>query len=61
MSPASTGSASFIENRDLFEVPEQADPTDSTEGPTDQPPEIPDQADPTDPTDGPTDQPHQQE
>ena len=52
---------SFLENWDLFEVPEQADPTDPTEGPTDQPPEVPDQADPTDPTDGPTDQSPQQE
>ena len=45
----------------MFEVPEQADPTDPTEGPTDQPPEVPDQADRTDPTDGPTNQPPQQE
>ena len=45
----------------MFEVPEQADPTDPTEGPTDQPPEVPDQADPTNPTDGPTDKPPQQE
>ena len=45
----------------MFEVPEQADPTDPTEGPTDQPPEVPEQADPTDPTEGPTDQPPQQE
>ena len=41
----------------MFEVPEQADPTDPTEGPTDQPPEVPDQANPTDPTEGPTDKP----
>ena len=41
----------------MFEVPEQADPTDHTEGPTDQTPEVPEQADPTDPTEGPTDQP----
>ena len=59
ISPTSAGSASFIEN--LFEVPEQANPTDPTEGPTDQPPEVPDQADPTDPTDGPTNQSPQQE
>ena len=45
----------------MFEVPEQVDPTDPTEGPTDQPPEVPDQADPTNPTDGPTDQSPQQE
>ena len=45
----------------MFEVPEQADPTNPTEGPTDQPPEVPDQTDPTDCTDGPTDQRPQQE
>ena len=45
----------------MFEVPEQADPTDPTEGPTDQPPEVPDQSDPTNPTDSPTDQSPQQE
>ena len=58
---STTGSTSFIENWDLFEVPEQADPTDPTEGPTDQPPEVPEQANPTDPTEGPTNQPPQQE
>ena len=41
----------------MFEVPEQADPTDPTEGPTNLPPEVPEQANPTDPTEGPTDQP----
>ena len=38
----------------MFEVPEQANPTDPTEDPTDQPPEV---VDPTDPTEGPTNQP----
>ena len=41
----------------MFEVPQQANPTDPTEGPIDQPPEVPQQANPTDPTEGPTDQP----
>ena len=45
----------------MFEVPEQADPSNPTESPTNQPPEVPDQADPTDPTDSPTNQPPQQE
>ena len=45
----------------MFEVPEQADPTNPTEGPTNQAPEVPEQANPTDPTEDPTDQPPQQE